>query len=67
MSASEHCPGYTPLKNLKAYMCKCQNCGQEKEIFSDEMDRPQFCAACGTQLDMSACQLNGEAKTTEHA
>ena len=43
VSTPQHCPGYADFKNLKALVCKCSKCGQEKEIFSDEFDRPQFC------------------------
>jgi len=58
--ATQHCPGFQSNKNLKSFMCKCDACGKEKEIFSDEMDREQRCA-CGAKLDFSKCQAGGQA------
>jgi hypothetical protein len=58
--APQHCPGFQANKNLKSFMCKCDSCGKEKEIFSDEMDREQLCA-CGAKLDFSKCQVDGQA------
>lgn len=58
---SQHCPGYQSHKNLKSFICKCDACGLEKEIFSDEMDRAQTCSACGAKLDVSKCQVEGQA------
>lgn len=58
---TQHCPGYQPNKSLKSFVCKCDKCGAEKEIFSDEMDREHFCGACGAKLDFSKCQLDGQA------
>ena len=39
MSTPQHCPGFQNFKTLKAFECKCPNCGQEVEIFSDEFDK----------------------------
>jgi uncharacterized protein (DUF983 family) len=63
----QHCPGFTTLKNLKAFNCKCPECGQEKEIFSDEFDRPHKCPGCGKDIDFTQCKLEGEAKSSEPA
>jgi hypothetical protein len=60
--APQHCPGFQANKNLKSFMCKCEACGKEKEIFSDEMNREQFCA-CGAKLDFSKCQVDGQASS----
>jgi hypothetical protein len=57
---SQHCPGYQTNKNLKTFMCKCASCGQEKEIFSDEMDKVHTCA-CGAKLDFNKCHIDGQA------
>lgn len=35
----QHCPGFKKFKNLKALKCKCPECAEEKEIFSDEFDK----------------------------
>jgi hypothetical protein len=61
----QHCPGFTSFKNLKAFTCKCQECGKEKEIFSDEFDRPHLCSECGKEIDFTQCELVGEAKSSE--
>ncbi len=52
-----HCPGFEQLKGLSAFSCKCPNCGAEKEIFSDEFDRPHTCKGCGQPIDFSNCHL----------
>ena len=51
----QHCPGWESFKDLKSFICKCNNCGAEKEIFSDEFNRAHTCAACGTAIDFTAC------------
>jgi rRNA maturation endonuclease Nob1 len=60
----QHCPGYTNFKHLKSFTCKCSECGEEKEIFSDEFDKTHICASCGKPIDFSTCQLTGEAGST---
>ena len=59
----QHCPGYADFKNLKAFICKCQKCGQEKEIFSDEFDKAHTCSGCGEAIDFTACEIEGEGKS----
>jgi uncharacterized protein (DUF983 family) len=59
----QHCPGYATFKSLKSFACNCPNCGTEKEIFSDEFDRPHKCAQCGQSIDFTQCQLAGEGKS----
>jgi rRNA maturation endonuclease Nob1 len=61
MDTPQHCPGYASFKQLKAFTCRCEGCGQEKEIFSDEFDRPHACSKCGKPLDLASCKLTGEA------
>lgn len=56
----QHCPGFNDLKHLKCFSCKCPQCGTEKEIFSDEFNKPHFCAKCKTQIDFTQCTLDGE-------
>ena len=63
-STPQHCPGFENLRNLKSFVCKCNNCGQTKEIFSDEFDRPHKCSNCGQEIDFSVCQIEGEGKST---
>jgi ribosomal protein S27E len=61
MTTPQHCPGFESHKHLKSFICKCPGCGQEKEIFSDEFDKPHHCAACGELIDFKQCTLSGEA------
>ena len=63
MSTPQHCPGYVQFKNLKSFKCNCPECGQEKEIFSDEFDRSHICSKCNKQIDFKQCKLEGEAGT----
>ena len=42
-------------------MCKCPECGTEKEIFSDEFDRAHTCGQCGKEIDFKQCTLEGGA------
>ncbi|MFC1814748.1 hypothetical protein ACFL0M_02170 [Thermodesulfobacteriota bacterium] len=61
MSTPQHCPGYAQFKTLKSFKCKCPECGQAKEIFSDEFDRSHVCSGCGKKIDFTQCTLEGEA------
>jgi ribosomal protein S27E len=36
-------------------VCKCNSCGEEKEIFSDEFNKTHKCAKCGTSIDFTTC------------
>ena len=64
-STPKHCPGFSAFKNLKAFTCNCPNCGEPKEIFSDEFDRPHTCSKCGESIDFTQCTLEGQGKSTE--
>ncbi|WP_319523362.1 hypothetical protein [uncultured Desulfosarcina sp.] len=55
MSTPQHCPGYENFKNLKSFICKCPECGESKEIFSDEFDKAHRCAKCGKEIDFNTC------------
>jgi hypothetical protein len=55
MSNPTHCPGFEQFKSLKSFTCKCPACGAEKEIFSDEFDKPHVCAKCKAPIDFSKC------------
>ena len=52
----QHCPGYQQFKDLKSFVCKCPNCGKEKEIFSDEFNKSHKCAGCGEAIDFNQCK-----------
>lgn len=66
-STPQHCPGFQSFKNLKSFMCACPECGEEKEIFSDEFDRTHTCKKCNAQIDFNQCKLEGQAGTSESA
>ncbi len=59
--STQHCPGLETHKTLKSLMCKCDKCGAENEIFSDETNRPHKCDECGAVLDVSRCRIDGQA------
>lgn len=61
MSTPMHCPGFQAHKNLTSFACKCPNCGKEKEIFSDEFDRPHTCSGCGQEIDFTVCSIEAGA------
>jgi hypothetical protein len=61
MSTPAHCPGYENFKNLSSFVCKCPECGKEKEIFSDEFGKNHTCGGCGKPIDFSKCTLEGSA------
>jgi uncharacterized protein (DUF983 family) len=61
MSTPQHCPGFQNFKTLKSFNCKCPNCGQEVEIFSDEFDKTHVCNGCKEQIDFTQCKLDGAA------
>ena len=60
MATPQHCPGFENFKNLKSFMCKCPECGADKEVFSDEFDRKHSCAKCGKEIDFTQCVLDAE-------
>jgi hypothetical protein len=65
MTTPQHCHGWEIFKNLKSFVCKCPECGQEKEIFSDEFDKKHTCAGCKKEIDFTKCSLEagGSAQT----
>ena len=50
MTTPAHCPGFEANKSLSSFKCKCPSCGAEKEIFSDEFDRPHTCRTVNSRL-----------------
>jgi uncharacterized protein (DUF983 family) len=55
MSTPQHCPGFENFKALKSFTCKCHKCGESKEIFSDEFEKPHKCGKCGEEIDFTTC------------
>ncbi|MDJ0784800.1 MAG: hypothetical protein QNJ22_22740 [Desulfosarcinaceae bacterium] len=60
-STPQHCPGFQNFKHLKSFICKCPECGEQKEIFSDEFDKTHTCSKCGKPIDFNQCTLDGAA------
>jgi hypothetical protein len=63
---SSHCPGFESFKNLKSFICKCQKCGAEAEIFSDEFNREHICKKCHQPIDFKQCAYEGGAADKTH-
>jgi len=61
MTTPQHCPGFQQFKNLQSFKCKCPDCGEEVEIFSDEFDKPRNCPGCKKQIDFTQCTLDAGA------
>ena len=61
MTTPQHCPGFESHRHLQSFICKCPNCGAEKEIFSDEFDKTHRCDSCKQSIDFTQCSLEGEA------
>lgn len=57
----QHCPGFANFKTLKSFNCTCPECGEVKEIFSDEFDKTHLCSKCGKEIDFSKCTPEGGA------
>lgn len=57
MTTPKHCPGFEQFKTLKSFSCKCPECDEEKEIFSDEFDKKHQCKKCGKEIDFTKCTL----------
>lgn len=61
MTTPQHCPGFQQFKSLKAFTCNCPECGEAKEIFSDEFNKSHVCAKCGKPIDFTQCTISGGA------
>lgn len=57
MSEQQHCPGFESNKSLSEVKVKCPDCGQEKEIFSDEVGKQVKCDGCSAMFDSAACKV----------
>lgn len=57
------CPGWEQFKNLSSFVCRCPECGKEKEIFSDEFHKPHICSGCKKEIDFSKCSLESTGGT----
>lgn len=57
MNTPQHCPGFEVFKSLKSFLCNCNYCGRELEIFSDEFDKKHLCKGCKQEIDFTKCNL----------
>lgn len=57
MTTPQHCPGFEAFKDLKSFLCNCNHCGRELEIFSDEFGKKHFCKGCKQEIDFTKCNL----------
>jgi ribosomal protein S27E len=55
---ADHCPGFESNKSLSEVKIKCPDCGQEFEIFSDELGKSIKCSGCSTAVDTAACKVD---------
>lgn len=53
----QHCPGFESNKSLSAITVKCPDCGNEQEIFSDELTKQIKCSSCSSLFDAAACKV----------
>jgi len=58
MTTPQHCPGFEQFKALKSFTCKCDSCGEELEVFSDEFDKEHKCKSCGAAIDFTSCKYD---------
>ena len=56
MTTPTHFPGFESFKDLASFMCRCPNCGAEKEIFSDELEVQHNCTKCSEPIDFTRCE-----------
>jgi uncharacterized protein (DUF983 family) len=61
MYTPQHCPNFKSFNNLSSFVCKCPECGEGKEIFSDEFDREHVCKKCGKKIDFTRCEVDASA------
>ena len=62
MTTPQHCPGFEQFRELEAFTCKCPECGEELEIFSDEFNKSHNCSKCGKPVDFTQCTLSGKGR-----
>ncbi len=55
--SDQHCPGFESNKSLSEIKVKCPDCGNEQEIFSDEMGKQIKCSECSSLFDSAACKV----------
>ena len=58
MSTPLKCPNSEKLRGLKSFVCKCDKCNEEVEIFSDEFEKEHVCAKCKAEIDFAKCDMD---------
>ena len=59
MTTPQHCPGFESFKHLSSFTCRCPDCNEAVEIFSDEFDKESLCPKCNSKIDFTKCTLSG--------
>ena len=47
----------TLKKEVRIFRLKCYLCGEETEVFSDELYKMRKCSACKAGIDPSKCEV----------
>ena len=47
----------TPKKEVRLFRLKCYLCGEETEVFSDEMGKIRKCSSCKQSIDPNKCEV----------
>lgn len=55
--SDQHCPGFESNKSLAEVKVKCPDCGNEQEIFSDEVGKQVKCDSCSSVFDSAKGQV----------
>ena len=53
MKEPQRCPGNDIQKTFKIFSVTCKKCGEENEVYSDELYKKQNCSKCKKELDLS--------------
>ncbi len=53
MEDKQRCPGSDIQKTFKILTLTCKDCGEENEVYTDELNKQQFCTKCKKELDLS--------------
>jgi ribosomal protein S27E len=57
MAISKNWMEMTPKKELHIFRLKCHQCGDETEVFSDELYKLRKCYSCKEIIDITKCDL----------
>jgi hypothetical protein len=47
----------TPKKEVRLFRLKCYLCGEEIEVFSDEIEKIRKCSSCKERIDPNKCEV----------